>query len=105
MYYTVRNFTNNDLTYSYTSYDVWHHVGFTFDGTQNPNMRLWIDGVNVASGNLWVTNVSMNGSIFNIGFQDYGGGNYYCFGSIDNVRVYNRALSSAEFLNLYNNKL
>ncbi len=71
----------------------WHHVAMTWgSGT---NFYGYVDGVQVASG----TDSGTRTSNIYIGRVD---GSYYFNGSIDDVRIYNRALTAAEVLQLYN---
>ncbi|MCX6793034.1 MAG: prepilin-type N-terminal cleavage/methylation domain-containing protein [Candidatus Falkowbacteria bacterium] len=75
----------------------WYHVAFTYDGSY---AKVWLngkeDGVTAATGDLMPS--GRNNFI--------GTYNYFncCFfnGVIDDVRIYNRALSAAEILALYN---
>src|SRR5262249_3180022 len=68
----------------------WHLVAGTFDGT---TAQLYVDGVLTAS-DTFTAPVSGTGSLY---IGRYAGGNGYgWFGGIDEVRYYNRALTSAE---------
>lgn len=69
----------------------WTQIGMTFDGT---NLLLYVDGAKVASS----TNFYTHG-IFNIG--SYSGAGEAFIGSLDDVRLYNRALSTNEMKTLY----
>jgi len=71
----------------------WHHVAAVFDGSR---MDLYIDGVlNSGDSNGNVTSIHQNASRLVVGYCLAAGGHYFS-GSIDDVRVYNRALSAAE---------
>ncbi len=80
----------------------WHHVSMVYDGVA---MKLYVDGVfdkSVSkSGNL------AGGGCFNIGRVNDGtcdvGAAQYFDGTIDDVRVYNTALTDSEIDKLYNN--
>ena len=81
-------------TPSAITFDVWNHVTFTNNGTVT---KLYINGVEMASGSQTLINASGINQL--IGKRsDYG--NYG--GLIDDVRIYNRALSEAEIRYLYN---
>ena len=85
-------------TLSYTnSGDIsanWHHYAATYDGA---NMRIWVDGVNVASMAQTGT-IGSNTSVLYLGRLS----SAYLNGSIDEARVYNSTLNSTDVLNLYN---
>ncbi|MEN9913003.1 MAG: hypothetical protein RLY66_411 [Candidatus Parcubacteria bacterium] len=72
---------------------VWKHVVQTYDGTTN---RLYIDGALVTSGAGAFTNTASNLLI-----GSWNGSSEYFKGKIDEVRVYNGALSAAEVSSLY----
>lgn len=75
--------------------NTWYHLAATWDGT---NFKIYVDGVleNTASGSAppsTSTSVQIGGNSVQ--------SNYFP-GSIDDVRIYNKSLSSAEVLQLYN---
>jgi len=70
---------------------VWHNIVGTFDGSA---MRIYVDGSLQATKNGATANTSDNTTAY---IGKYIASPYYYFnGSIDDVRIYNRALSSAE---------
>ncbi|WP_235296369.1 LamG-like jellyroll fold domain-containing protein [Portibacter marinus] len=75
----------------------WTHVAVVHDGV---NDQIFFDGIKVAEkaveGDLNVTNHP-----FGMGYNAVDGGNVFT-GSLDEVQVYNRALSEAEILALFN---
>jgi hypothetical protein len=77
--------------------NTWHHVVGTYDGA---SLRLYIDGIQVASR-------AQSGSIaydtepLVIGWYDSNFGEYFD-GLIDEVEIFNRALSAAEIQSIYN---
>lgn len=73
----------------------WHFLALTYDGAY---LRAYIDGNKTLEQA--VSGAIQTGSATNIGY--YPG--YYANGFIDDVRVYNRALSASEISLLYNNK-
>ena len=73
----------------------WFHVVVTHDTT---TLKMYVNGSLVVSGGA-TTAASLSG--INIGRRMYDSA-YYFPGTIDEVRIYNRALSAAEVLNLYN---
>ena len=70
----------------------WHFLSMTYDGS---NLRSYIDGVQTAVNP--VTGTLNTGGSTNIGY--YTG--YYANAYIDEVRVYNRAISASEINQLY----
>jgi hypothetical protein len=87
---------NNDLTVSAAPYadNNWHHLVVTFDGA---NMVLYIDGT---SKNTGAKTLATGTSGINIG-RAINGTNYYT-GNLDEVGIWNRALSQGEITALYN---
>ena len=78
----------------------WHFVAGTYDGA---TARLYVDGVQVGQGtpaNVPINYANMDNSNFYIGA--YHGSCTLGFpGNVDEVKVFNRALSAAEILNVY----
>jgi uncharacterized protein (TIGR02145 family) len=77
----------------------WHHLVGTYDGT---TMKIYVDGVN--KGSSWFLSGSLPTQAGNMRI----GADYETFpsnfwnGSLDDIRIYNRALSDAEVAQLYN---
>jgi len=94
------NGQRRDLKYT-TNYadNEWHNVAIVID---NGDGTMYVDGVARAS----ITDLDMNINLGDV-FIPIGSSNYensvqrYFTGSIDDVRVYERALSSAEVLSVY----
>jgi hypothetical protein len=105
---THGSYTNVDvdvLKYTgvtYTSTSDWTHVAVTYTNS-NRLMSLYVNGVNVstltkASPSVW-TGISGGKTCFGYGRFD---ANLYGYaGTMDNIKVYSRALSSAEISNMY----
>lgn len=74
----------------------WHHIVGTYDGSK---VRLYVDGSEIGSGSSAIVDIAYNTNNFYIG--SYGSG-YYFSGLIDEVKVYNRALTGGEVLEHYN---
>ena len=72
---------------------VWHYIVYQDTGS---TMKIFVDGKEEASGN--AGSVTYNNWNWNIGRDDVS----YFSGSIDEVKIYNRALSAAEVLQNYN---
>jgi hypothetical protein len=71
----------------------WHFLALTYDGSY---LRAYIDGTKTLEQS--VTGALQTGSATNIGYFP----SYYANGFIDDVRIYNRALSATEIKNLFN---
>jgi len=90
--YLATGFSN----YSYFEDNNWHHIGFTYDGS---DLKLYVDGnlVQTATGTVELPKVTTKGFIGNHITEPRAPN-----ASIDELRVYNRALEASEVLNLYN---
>ncbi len=80
---------------SFTADDQWHHVAGTYDGS---NVRIWVDGVEGTPFS-YTGSISDSASPFEIGriaTLDV----YTVNGTLDDVRIYNVALSESEILGL-----
>ncbi|MFZ1626983.1 MAG: LamG domain-containing protein [Candidatus Moraniibacteriota bacterium] len=74
----------------------WHHVAVTFNYS-NTQLLFYVDGLLVSTKTI-VANLTTNTNALNIGMDV---NNKYFSGSIDEVRIYNRALSVDEVSQLY----
>jgi hypothetical protein len=80
--------------------NTWHFIGFTYGG--GTSMVIYYDGQSQTGTLAIPLNTVLPGSDpSNIGQKPFGGGFYYG-GQIDDVRLYNRALSAAEVNQIYN---
>ena len=78
----------------------WHHVAFIWD---KPNFKIYVDGQEV-SNLVYYDNKSTNSESLNSSVTTtlrIGGGMDLFSGSIDEVRIYNRALNASEVSQLY----
>lgn len=77
----------------------WHHVAVTYDGS---NIYFYFDGISdlQISAN-HDSLLFFSSAMLTIGFSDNGTDRFN--GDIDEVRIYNRALSAGEILQIYNN--
>lgn len=80
----------------------WHHIVATYDGTQSG--KIYIDGVNNVTSPGSCKNIigAIRDSTNNFVIGSLEGGILPVNGSLDDVRIYNRALSAGEVLDLYN---
>lgn len=87
------------------SFDGWHHFTAVFDGTQTGNagrLKLYIDGRQTAFTSFTGTIPATTPTISAAGFLGYDQqNNTYLNGSMDEVRVYSRALAPFEVDRLY----
>lgn len=99
----VLNFNDNADTGSYhacstssISTGVWYHIVGVWDGTTE---SLYVNGTLAGTNVPGVLPASGSGVNLTIGVDDYGAG--YANATIDDVRIYNRALSVDEIYGLY----
>src|SRR3989339_552443 len=83
-------------TWTSADVNVWHHIVGAYDGAA---MKLYQDGIKVAE-TATTGNIDTNTTALNIGRQPSGAGRFS--GIIDEVKIYNRALTDAEVLSHYN---
>lgn len=86
------------------NYNQWHHIAGTYDGT---TMKMYIDGVleNAIESNIQyiINNVPLMIGLFPYGYNDgHGNEPNILNGMMDEVMVFNRALSETEIKTLYN---
>jgi hypothetical protein len=77
----------------------WHHVAATF--TQSGAMKLYVDGLEVASTPVGSISYAGLGQNTRIATHGNSGTTYDYAGTIDDVRVYDRGLGPAEVFRLY----
>jgi hypothetical protein len=71
------------------SVKAWHHFGYVFDGTQN---RLYLDGKLISTSTI----IPAAAAVTDFQIGRWVGGSEYFAGSIDDVRIYSRALTVDE---------
>ncbi len=77
----------------------WHHVAFTAD---YPNGRYYIDGSNVKNITMLFNIVNTSTASFRAGGTNPAFPGTMLVGSLDDFRIYNRALSPSEIQTIYN---
>src|SRR3989344_4865398 len=82
-----------DLVGNYVLTNVWQHLACTYDGSI---VSIYKDGILLSSSAASAVTYSDSGANIKIGRRDEGGGGLYFPGLIDDLRIYNRALSQAE---------
>lgn len=79
------------------STDIWYHFVFTYDGTAS---KIYRNGTLISSSNV-ARNTVNNSDVFRLGLSEGGALNYFN-GTIDDLKIYNYALSESEVSDLYN---
>jgi autotransporter-associated beta strand protein len=107
----VRSSSSSTMNVSSTfnaAVGTWYHVVGTYDSGASANKEiLYINGVaNANSGSGTTATILANTHVLSIGNRQSGSTTYNIPfpGTIDEVRIYNRALSASDVLQLYNNK-
>jgi hypothetical protein len=91
---------NTKISYAKNLFDgIWHHCAVTKHVSGTSLRNLYIEGISVANDSQTAV-TSVNSAVMNIGIYNFGP-SYYFNGSIDEVLLYNRALSAQEVLQLY----
>lgn len=99
IYWSVRNGSSSTAaSYSLTLYD-WNHIAGTFDGATN-TIKLYVNGslVNTQTGQPSNTSANLSNN-FHIGLSN---GSTYSNGNIDEVSIWNTALSSDAVTEIFN---
>jgi len=91
---------DNTVTSSSPAVDVWTHIVATQSGTAG---KLYVSGTEVDTG--VSTALGSSALAVEIGRYSTAGGGYYFNGTIDEVRIYSKALTAAEVRSLYNESL
>jgi len=76
---------------------VWYHIVGTFDGSA---LKIYVNGV-LEGTRAWTGSITPTTEVIRIG-EDFW--NHWLDGVVDEVRIYNRALSATEVQDLYNGK-
>jgi hypothetical protein len=82
--------------------NVWQHYAFTWDGT---NLNVYLNGNVVVSGTATGTFTTTTAVAFNIGYSPFPNTSFYCLGGIDEVTLWNKALSQTEIQDMMTNEL
>ena len=102
IYFVPRNGSGSFNINYVQSFDTnWHHYVGVYDGSNVSNCKLYVDGVDVGtnSGSLNSSLSSVIGNNFTIGAM--GSPTYYGESSIDEVAIWNTALTSTQVQSIY----
>ncbi len=105
----INSWTSNALCETGTLYPVndlvWHHIAVTYDGSSSPDgLKIYVDGMEEATvvGPDSLSSTIRNSVSFKIAARSEGDETiHHLTGEIDDVRIYNRALSAEEIEELY----
>jgi hypothetical protein len=91
----------NDVSAPYDfNFNTFYYVADSYDG--DGNLTLFVNGAPVAQKSIGSYNTSTNGYLLRMGVSTHAAWNSdYLDGSLDNIRIYNRALSTNEIAQLY----
>jgi len=82
--------------------NVWHLIGATFDSYGSGTLKLYVDGLNIAST---TATLSTTPSVGYIGRSTHSSGNEgFLTGYVGQFMIYNRALTDAEILQIFNSQ-
>jgi hypothetical protein len=84
--------------------NVWHLIGATFDAYGAGNLKLYVDGVNIASTTNTLNTAPEASNIGYIGRSSHTGVEGYLTGQVGQFMMYNRALSADEILQIFNSQ-
>jgi len=84
--------------------NVWHLIGATFDAYGAGNLKLYVDGLNIASTTITLNTAPEASNIGYIGRSSHTGVEGYLTGQVGQFMMYNRALSADEILQIFNSQ-
>lgn len=96
------SYRHEKSTVALVTTDVWCHVGFTWDATGISGLKIYANGVEVATTTTWDTlgaNSIVDDSSFMIGARSTPV--YFFLGNIDEATVWDKSLSADEVAELY----
>ena len=97
---TTNNSSNTISANKKITLDTWNHIALTYDKNTGEAI-LYVNGGQVAQTNFGPLNLQTSYPLF-IGRRPAGGNDRSFYGFIDEVEIYNRALSADEILAIYN---
>jgi alpha-tubulin suppressor-like RCC1 family protein len=93
-----------DSIYNFSDDGLWHHVAITFDAS---NVKMYIDGSLDASSTPTISSLSTTNSMpLEVGkLSDQASNAHFFKGLLDEIRIYNIALTGPEITNIFNNDI
>ncbi len=98
---TAGNFVYVVNTDHFLNFNQWYHVCFVADGLG----KIYVNGQDRTASASYLPASLSNNATLKMGYNGYGGSQQYLDGMIDDVQIYNRALSAEEVLQLYQGNL
>lgn len=103
---SVQSTSNTQLTTNYSNplqLNTWSNIVFTYDGS---SLNLYVNGIlkSQKAGTITLKNTTCNTGITIGELNQYNGFWYYTDGKLDDIGIWNRALTQEEITNLYNFK-
>ena len=86
-----------DVANFFNTTGAWIHCAITFDGT---NLIVYKNKTNVGSSNTGTRNLNANNNNLTIGYNNFSSARYFN-GSIDEVAIFNKALSPEKITQIY----
>ena len=84
--------------------NIWHLIGATFDAYGAGNLKLYVDGVNIATTTNTLNTAPEASNIGYIGRSSHTGAEGYLTGQVGQFMMHNRALSADEVLQIFNSQ-
>ncbi len=95
------NNTHINLSVSTISLNQWSHIAFSYDGA---TLKIYVNGI-LKGSQVGVITLNSGNSGISIGDSNQANGYWYPFnGKLDDIALWNRALSSEELQKVYNSK-
>jgi hypothetical protein len=102
-YYNINSISNDSI-----GQNNWYHIVYVFDNTAGTKIyvngaltTLKVSGISLSASNISSINTTLSGTMM-VGNTN-NSNNYWYKGSIDDIAIYSRAITSAEVLSLYQN--
>ena len=111
-YFYIKEGSSHHVSFDYSAAVTagqWHHWVWWYDGSQSAGstnrMKIYIDGTEqslIGAGSVGTSTPDLSGDNFQIGIESVEADDNTWNGSIDDIRIYSKALSAREVLELAN---